>query len=347
MTGNLDGQLADERRSVSFDSYDITVKQLVGMVVDAEIEIAPEYQRSFVWDTERQSELIESVFLGIPVPSLFMATNSDSTWEVVDGLQRLTSLVNFIYPNSSLPNSSFTRLRIQGLSKLTSLNGLAYSELPQVNRLFFSNRPIKITVLNDLSDRKVRFDLFERLNTGGILLEEQEIRACVYHGPFSDFIRELAADERLNYLILGRKSGKSTHREELVLKFFAYGEARSNFSHSVKDFLNNYMERRQEDGRKANRPRREIFDATLDEALKQFPDGIVRGVRTGTTPLTLAEAALLGIRDVINSGGAFKSGPNPHVLNSAELKRLTTGATNSRTMLNGRIDYVADSIRDK
>ncbi|ELS9246862.1 DUF262 domain-containing protein, partial [Vibrio cholerae] len=83
-------QLDENRRTVSFDSYDITVRQLYDMVVEGMIEIAPEYQRHFVWDEKRQSALIESIFLGIPVPSMFMATNKDSSWEVIDGLQRLT-----------------------------------------------------------------------------------------------------------------------------------------------------------------------------------------------------------------------------------------------------------------
>ena len=92
---NLTLQLEQERRTVSFDSYDIAVRQLLEMVTENAIDIAPEYQRKFVWDTQRQSEFIESVFLGIPIPSLFMATNKDSSWEVVDGVQRISTLIHF------------------------------------------------------------------------------------------------------------------------------------------------------------------------------------------------------------------------------------------------------------
>ena len=85
-------QIDENRKSVAFDSYDLTVRQLNDMIVDEMIDIAPAYQRHFVWDVKRQSQLIESLILGIPVPSLFMATNRDSTWEVIDGLQRVSTI---------------------------------------------------------------------------------------------------------------------------------------------------------------------------------------------------------------------------------------------------------------
>jgi Protein of unknown function DUF262 len=88
--------LNEQKRRVDFDSYDITVKELVGMVGDNMIDIAPEYQRRFRWDIKRQSALIESVFLGIPIPTLFMAANPDGTWELIDGVQRLSTLIHFV-----------------------------------------------------------------------------------------------------------------------------------------------------------------------------------------------------------------------------------------------------------
>lgn len=91
----LTDQLDREKRAVSFDMYDMTVRQLVDMVGGNEIEIAPDYQRHFIWDSDRESELVESIYLGIPVPSLYMAANSDGTWEVVDGVQRLSTLTHF------------------------------------------------------------------------------------------------------------------------------------------------------------------------------------------------------------------------------------------------------------
>src|SRR4051812_48824572 len=88
-------QLSEQRRTVDFDSFDIQMQQLLTQVADGSIWIAPAYQRQFRWEPPRCSELIESLLLGIPIPNMFMATNTDSTWEVVDGLQRLSSIAKF------------------------------------------------------------------------------------------------------------------------------------------------------------------------------------------------------------------------------------------------------------
>jgi Protein of unknown function DUF262 len=162
-------EIREERRNVGFDSYDITVKQLVDMISEEQINISPDYQRRFVWGDIRQSQLIESIFLGIPIPSLLIATNENSSWEVVDGLQRITTLVNFVFPDSvTSRNKSSKLLKLRGLEKIPSLSGATFSDLTSTLKLNFLTRPIRITVLNDRSDHKVRFDLFERLNTGGI-----------------------------------------------------------------------------------------------------------------------------------------------------------------------------------
>src|SRR4051794_6027316 len=88
-------QLQKQRRSVDFDTFDIVVQQILTMVAADDIDIAPVYQRKFRWDDIRCAQLIESFLLGIPVPSLFMATNKDSTWELVDGVQRISTLIKF------------------------------------------------------------------------------------------------------------------------------------------------------------------------------------------------------------------------------------------------------------
>lgn len=176
-------QLAEQKRKVDFNTYDMTTKELVSLVADGTINISPEYQRQFRWEEERQSSLIESIFLGIPVPSLFMATNSDNTWEVIDGVQRLSTIINFVTEPDSDIRKKIKRsdpLKLQGLNKLSLFNDHTFSELPSTIRLEFNLKPIKIITLSDKSDKLVRFDLFERLNTGGVKLSDQEIRSCVY-----------------------------------------------------------------------------------------------------------------------------------------------------------------------
>lgn len=338
-------EIKKQRRAVGFDSYDITIKQLVEMVAEEAINIAPSYQRHFVWDEQRQSQLIESFLLGIPVPSLFMATNEDSTWEVIDGLQRLTTLLNFICPLDEEGDKLevVKELKLAGLEKIPSLNGSCFKDFSTSMKLNFMTRPVRITVLNDLSDHQVRFDLFERLNTGGIVLHEQEIRNCVFQGRFNDLVKECAEDDRL--ISAFKRSDRSTrgNLEEQALKFFAYYEDRDSFVHSVKGFLNDYMEDKTV---KFNNEKKlkSIFDKTLKIVSKELPNGIVRKDRPNTTPLVLFEAVLVAIADHVTDNIDIDADALREVLDDAELKKLTTGATNSKPRLIKRINLVKNAI---
>lgn len=347
-SNKIQEQIENNRRSVSFDSYDITVRQLFDMIQEGLIDIAPEYQRHFVWDEVRQSQLIESLILGIPVPNLFMATNRDSSWEVIDGLQRLTTVVNFLGDDVLIKktNSNGTKLKLKGLEKLDSLNSSFFEDLPKSIQLMFMTRPVRVTVLNDRSDFELRYDLFERLNTGGVTLHPQEIRNCVYLGKFKDFLEECAENQDfLDVVKMTKNAERTGNREELVLKFFAYFEDRENFVHSVKEFLNDYMAKKTESFPEIN-DYRNLFQETFGRLKDLLPQGIVRGNRTNITPLVLFEAISIGTADLIAAGNQnlLDAAKLQTVLNNSELTKLTTGATNSRNKLVQRIEFVKEYL---
>ncbi|MBZ4374610.1 DUF262 domain-containing protein [Corallococcus sp. AS-1-6] len=337
----LQEQIQKERRLVSFDSYDISVRQLVEMFETDNIKIPPEYQRQFLWDVNRQSQLIESLFLGIPVPSLFMATNNDSTWEIVDGVQRLGTVAHFVGTPSLLTKINRSEpLRITELEKIPAMQGMFYQDLPSTLQLMFGTRPLRVTVLNDKSDSNVRFDLFERLNTGGIILSAQEIRNCVYRGIFNDSIKTLSTtNDFVSVTNLQPADEKNGTREELVLRFFAYLNAYQDFEHSVKGFLNDYMKKNIN-----NAPSNldiQLFKKTFQYLRKELPNGIARGNRR-VTPINLYEAISVGVALCIKSGKAPRK--VARLLNDPKLQKLTTGATNSRKMVAGRIEFVRDAL---
>jgi hypothetical protein len=236
-------ELETQRRKVDFDTYDISVQQLLSMVGDRTIDVAPEYQRHFRWDGMRQSQLVESIFLGIPVPPMFMATNRDSSWEVVDGVQRLSTLIHFAGNEEARERVGLHEpLRVEELEKLPSLNGQLFSDLSQPIQMQFLLRPIKVVTLSDKSDAVVRFDLFERLNTGGVRLSNQEIRACVFRSEFNDFLGEMvAAADFKTVMRLPKQQQQDRTDEECALRFFAFLHDYKKFDHSVVDFLNDYM----------------------------------------------------------------------------------------------------------
>lgn len=340
---DLANQLEKEQRKVDFDSFDISVKELVSMSEDDIIDIAPEYQRQFRWPEENQSKLIESVLLGIPIPSLFMAANKDGSWELIDGVQRLNSLIHFVGTEEQLEKFNFeSALRLNGLTVLTEFNGCFFSDLPTSLRLKFSLRPLKVTTLSDKSDMRVRFDLFERLNTGGIKLTDQEIRACVFRGAFNDLLTELADNEDFAAVVnLPSSKMNDGTREELILKFFAYRENRHLFEHSVVGFLNDYMA---DAVKKFNfKKNRIIFEKTFAQLREQLPNGIRRGNRN-ITPYNLFEAITVGASDVIEENLSL-SGDATSWINDDELTKLTSGATNSRPRLLARIQYCADRFK--
>ena len=118
---DLQKQLMEQKMKVDFNTYDLSIKELISMVNDKLINIAPEYQRQFRWDKERQSSLIESIFLGIPIPSLFMATNADGTWELIDGVQRVSTILCFAGTDEErekIRNSQFERIDIRAIKKI-------------------------------------------------------------------------------------------------------------------------------------------------------------------------------------------------------------------------------------
>lgn len=339
MAGNLLAQLMEQKMKVDFNSYDLSVKELISMVSDGLIDIAPDYQRQFRWDEERQSSLIESLFLGIPVPPVFMATNADGTWELIDGVQRVSTILCFAGTEDSIKHikgKAKAPLKLTGLKKLTLFNNLCFEDLPLDVKTKFRLNSIKVTTLSDKSDRNVRFDLFERLNRGGIILSDQEIRSCVYRGRFNDFIKELSNDPYFKKCVhISEKQETDGTREELVLRFFAYLNDLDSFDHSVKDFLNNYMAKAD---RKFNYQKSEkVFHIVFETISQALPKGISKGRKN--TPLNLYEAVSVGAAlSYLETGKINTNGIESWILDE-ELIQYTSGATNSRPRVSGRINY--------
>ncbi len=345
-------QLKNERRTVDFDTFDIIVQQLLSMLEKKELDIAPVYQRQFRWDDVRCSQLVESYLLGIPVPSLFMATNADGTWELVDGVQRLSTLVKFA-GSEELRNQlgAFSQkliepLVLQGLEKLSEFNGLRFSDLPETIQRQFQLRPVKVITLNDKSDMKVRFDLFERLNTGGIVLTAQEIRSCVYRGRFSQFLEEMAKDENFNTVVwLTERQSLDGTKEECVLRFFAFLHRYKQFVHSVIDFLNTYMK---DAAKSFDYAKGEItFRETFRQLASVFPDGIRRPSRKGSTPLNLLEGVAVGAALALREKSALRGTEANKWIGSEELRSYTMAATNNLAAVKGRIEFCRDKFLGK
>jgi hypothetical protein len=339
----LTKQLGEQRRSVDFDTFDIQVQELLRMLGDGEISVAPAYQRQFRWDDERCSELVESLLLGIPIPNLFMATNADNTWEVVDGVQRLSSIVKFAGQESLREKLKLGgALALVNLRKISKFNGLRFENLPSHLQQHFRTRPLKVVTLNDKSDTVVRIDLFERLNTGGVELTNQEIRDCVFHGDFADKLDELARTKDFMTVVrLTRRHQGDGTREECVLRFFAFVDRYRKFVHSVKTFLDDYM-RDASEVRFDIEPHEREFRHVFSHLAPIFPNGILRPGGKGTTPLNLFEGIAIGAALALRKNDTLVTDGLAEWMASNELRSFTTAATNDRKSVTGRIEFCRD-----
>jgi hypothetical protein len=329
-------ELDEQRQKVDVDNYTVLVRELLSMAEHNELHRAPEYQRKFRWSEEAESRLIESLLLGLPIPNLFFATNPDGSWEVVDGLQRISTLIHFASESDEQLKEidKENNLVLTGLIKLSEFNGLTFRALPSPVQMAFTKRGVGVTALSDKSDPQARFDTFERLNRGSVELSPQEVRACIYQGSFNDLLRELAKYPNFNSLVkLQRKNENNATREELVLKFFAYLHGRAGFKGAVKEFLNDYMKNNKDSfDVEAGRVR---FYRVADE-LARVIDGPLLRINTSVTPQNELEAVLVAAAEVIDENGQLGEPPSGW-LDDPDLVESSTGATNTRKKLDDRI----------
>jgi hypothetical protein len=276
-----------------------------------------------------------------------MATNEDNTWEVVDGVQRLSSIAKFAGSAELRDRLKVgPALALTELQKLTKFEGFVHDEFPAHILQHFRTRPLKVITLNDKSDKIVRYDLFERLNTGGVALSEQEIRDCVYQGPFAKKLEELAATRDFRKVVkLTPGQQRDGTFEECVLRFFAFCARYKTFVHSVKEFLNSYMANA---SKKFDYDKGEAaFRKTFAELAKAFPKGLRRPGGRSTTPLNLFEGVTVGAALALqHSPRLITQGMNQWMA-SPELRKFTTGATNSLQAVAGRIEFCRDRFLGK
>ena len=193
----------------------------------------PDWQREYVWTSKRASRLIESFLIGLPVPVIYLAVNNENEYEVIDGLQRLTSVFNFLN----------NELKLTGLEIKNELNGLQFKNLPKLLQNKLRNTTIRTIELTRTTEKDLVFLMFERLNTGGVALNEMEIRNCLYRGKLNDLIKELAQFKEFKDCIDQKYIHKRMKDRSLVLRFLAFYQMTFNKARKgLKAFFNDFFE---------------------------------------------------------------------------------------------------------
>ncbi len=251
---SLKASIDAKRREISSDNLSMSIGELLNLYKDGEIDIHPEFQRVFRWKGRQKSGLIESILLGIPLPPIYVAVNSKGVWEVVDGVQRLSTIFEFMgelrAPGSDESSDELELkkpLLLEGTKHLPELQDLEFSRLDQTLKLEFKRSRLDVKVLaREGSFNSGKFDLFERLNTYGSALSPQEIRNCILVSLNSKLyrsIKDLAARESFRSTTLLTENQLSERYDmDLALRFILLRDADPRAMGDVHDFLRDRME---------------------------------------------------------------------------------------------------------
>lgn len=246
---NLSEEIQKYRQEIKSERMDMSFGEIVNMYRDAEMIISPEYQRAFRWDDQRQTDFIESLLLGIPFPSIFVATNSDGKWELIDGLQRISTVLSFFGELKDESGNSYpkNRLKLQKGSIIKNLENITIDTIPLEYKLQLKRTPCRVEIILKESDFKMRYELFKRLNTGGEGLSRQEIRNCIYRGldsRYNKFVSELSQNPVFREsIVISKANEEMMYYDELILRYLALKNSGTRYPQSnIQDFMDEYLE---------------------------------------------------------------------------------------------------------
>lgn len=337
-----EAQIVEQSKRIEFYITEYSVELLAQKVRNGEF-VVPAYQREFTWEHERKSKFIESLLMGLPIPFLFFWEMPDGKLEIVDGSQRLRTIEDFVLGDFQLGE----------LESLALLSGFRFINLPNSRQRKIKNRSIRGIILNEHADEQARFDMFERINTGSKTANKAEIRRGALNGPFMNFVIELAQNSRFVEMApLSKELVKEREREELVTRFFAYGDGLDGYKDRPSEFLFNYVKRMNkcfEESPDISENYRQRFMQTMAFIEKIFPHGFRRTASKNAkaTPRSRFEAIAIGSWLALKEQPKISNEPidvTPWHL-STEFSGVTgADGANAKARLLGRINFVKERL---
>lgn len=337
----VEAQIVEEQRRVDFYLTEYTVELLAKKMQDGDFVIPP-YQREDTWEDARKSRFIESLLMGLPIPFLFFWESPDTgKLEVVDGSQRLRTIQQFVLGD----------FKIGEVEKLTLLEGLRFRDLLEPRQRKIKNRSIRGIVLNEHADEETRFDLFDRINTGSKVANNAEVRRGALVGPFLDLVIDLAKEDSFQSLApFSEQDKKLREREELVTRFFAYGDGLASYRDKVSPFLFEYAKRM--NGVMTDTPSvvaeyRDRFMNTMAFVQRVFPYGFRRNERGNDTPRTRFEAIAIGSYLALKEKPSLSTETpdvNEWLQSEVFTKVIGSDGANVVSKLKRRLEFVRDKL---
>ncbi len=334
-------QVVEQSKRIEFYLTEYSIELLAAKMRNGDFEV-PAYQREFTWEPERKTRFLESVLMGLPIPFLFFwESPTTGKLEIVDGSQRLRTIEEFVLGNFALGD----------LQELSLLAGFRFKDLPESRQRKLKNRSIRGIVLNEHADEQSRFDLFDRINTGSKAANKAEVRRGALGGAFLDLVISLAQEPIFIELApTSEKQLKEREREELVTRFFAYGDGLESYKDRVSPFLFSYTKKTNIHFQQSPEDielYRQRFMKTMEFVSRNFPWGFRRTAKGKITPRARFEAIAIGSYWALQMRPeiASQSFSVEIWLDSEEFTKVTgADGANAIGRLRSRIHFVRDRL---
>lgn len=257
---------AENIKTLNLFPIDYPFETLVSRIQNKKLKLDPDFQRKYKWDKDgnvRGSKFIESCLMRIPLPACYFAEENDTTCVVIDGVQRLTTILRFF-------NDEFA---LEGLTVYKELNGLKFSQIGR-NRAILESTTIRCIVLRSDNSKELVAEIFARLNQGAVTLSPQEIRHAIYPGRFDELLSRMAKQPMVRDFKKGPHSRpdiyNSREGEELVLRFFALNSDLADYEENMTTYLDGYMRSHQDISEEEVKRMEDQFLSALDKCVKVF-----------------------------------------------------------------------------
>lgn len=249
----LEEEIKASAKEIVTDGYEMSVGELSSLYKDGELIINPDFQRYFRWELDQKTRFIESLLLGIPIPPIFVFQTTGGQWELVDGLQRLSTIFEFMGILKTSEGGLYAPTVLEGTRMLPSLMDKRWAgvaeddpnDIGQAQRLFLKRARIRVEILKKESDPRSKYELFTRLNTGGSALSEQEARNCVLMMVNKDFftwIEKLSTVEFFKNTLQFTDDELERRKElEFILRFLVYRNVPYRSGLDVHEYLEDGM----------------------------------------------------------------------------------------------------------
>lgn len=278
--GDQDSITPFDPSKIKMDTQTINLGYIIEMLENHEIDLQPDFQRaSDLWDATKKSRLIESILLGLPLPSFYFNVEANKKWSVIDGLQRLCSIKDFIFPpNEEEQRNHKEKLKLVGLEFLTEYTGKTFDELEREDKRRISGHKITVNIIDKETPTKVKYIIFKRVNTAGIELTPQEMRHALNQGTAANFIAELAKLEEFKKATCYAIPEKRMEDRDFVTRFIAFYmlDYKTQYEGELDRFLNLAMEELSHSTEDTRKEIKTAFIRSMNLAYEIFGDDAFR-----------------------------------------------------------------------